>query len=134
MPQRNSFDIFDRFSEGARKTLISAQLVAGNMQSDVGAQHILIALASIGETIAYSILRNNMISADQIRLILGVSTARKNSNGGLSPSGRLVLKRAVMLATKYQHASIDSEHLLMACISSPDLISYQIVAQLGVDP
>jgi len=134
LPQRNNFDIFDRFSEGARKALINAQAIANNMQSDVGAQHVLIALSSIRGTFAFDILRNYMISADQIRLILGVSTTSTRSNSGLSPSGRLVLKRAVLIATKYHHASIESEHLLMACVSSPDLISYQIIAQLGVDP
>ena len=134
MPPTGSDDVFSNFSESARKILIHAQQLALSMGSSTGAEHILLALSTVRGTLSYDILREFLISPDQIRLVLGSKSSTRKTAPALSPSGKLVIKRAVLTAANFSHLSVDSEHLLMACITDPTLISFQIILQLGADP
>jgi len=134
MSSRNNEPVFDNFSESAQKVLISAQKIAREVGENIGPEHILLALSTIRGTISYDLLREHLISPDQIRLIIGSHPASKSQDISLSKDGKLVLKRAVLTAANFGHMSIDSEHLLMACISDPNILSYQIILQLGADP
>lgn len=134
MALKNNDDIFKKFSETARRVLINAQQIAVGSGSSIGSEHILLSLSSSRGTLSYDILREYLVSPDQIRLIIGSTNNIKNTLPKINKSGKIVLKRAIMAASKYRHASIDSEHLLLGCLSEPKLISYKIIQQLGIDP
>jgi ATP-dependent Clp protease ATP-binding subunit ClpC len=69
-----------------------------------------------------------------VRLIVGLSQKSGKSKDKLDIEAKDVLRIAFRIAADYGHYSIDTEHLLMACLSSESLLSYSIIGQVGVDP
>lgn len=130
----SAFDIFDRFSQSARNVLINAEQIARGMDRPVSSEHILLALCTTRNTLSYDILKSNMISADQIRLVLNVKPSSRGNVQGLADEGRTILKRSALIAASYKHLSIDAEHLLMSCVTGTSLQSRKIIIQLGADP
>lgn len=127
-------DIFEKFSEPTRSVLLSAQKIAENMGGGVDSEHLLIALAVTPGTLAYEILKEYMVSVDQIRLILSLRDIRPRVTKGLSIDAKKILKNAYRFAADYSHINVDPEHLLLAIVSDPSLLAYQIIAQIGVSP
>lgn len=127
-------DIFDKFSETTRKVLVTSQRIAQSMGSGIDTEHILLALAATPGTLAHDVLKEYMVSVDQIRLVLSLRQLHSHVSSGISASAKKILKDAIKLAAKYRHVSVDSEHLLMALIADKNSLPYQIIAQIGVDP
>lgn len=134
MSLNNDSDIFEKFNDSARNVLVNAQQIVHGTNSPLGSEHILLALSSTKGTLSFDILKEYLISPDQIRLILGATKLSGKKNTSISESGKLVIKNSVLIAAKYNHISVDSEHLLMACLSSSKLLSYKLIGQLGADP
>lgn len=127
-------DIFDRFSESAKKILTSAQTIAREFNSGIDSEHILIALASTPGTLGHDLLKERMISADQLRLVLSLRGTKPNITNGISPEAKRIIKIAYRLAGEFNHIAVDSEHILLAIISQKSGVAYQLLSQLGVDP
>jgi ATP-dependent Clp protease ATP-binding subunit ClpC len=133
--QEENLPVFKKFSLNTRKILISAQKIAQNINSNLGSEHILLALAITPGTLVHSIMQENMISLDQIRLVISLTADRTNpSKQGLSEEAKTIIKKAAILAKQFQHHQIDPEHLLLAIVSSQDSIAYQIILRIGADP
>ncbi|MCL5406969.1 MAG: hypothetical protein M1429_00490, partial [Patescibacteria group bacterium] len=106
-PEENLPDgsqVFKKFSEHTRKILISAQKIAQNLNTNLGSEHILLALAITPGTLAHSILQEHMISLDQIRLIISLNNTRKKlAEREFSNEAKEILKIAAVLSKKFQH-------------------------------
>jgi ATP-dependent Clp protease ATP-binding subunit ClpC len=127
-------NIFDRFSPNARKILISAQKIARSMNSALGSEHILLALAITPKTLAQSILREQMVGLDQIRLIVSLHHFTKESSPGMTQEAKDALKAAAQAALDYKHDQIESEHLLWGIVSQGNFHAAEIVDRIGTDP
>jgi len=79
-----TFDIFERFSETSRRVLITSQNIAESMKSGIETPHILLALTATGGSLAFDVLREHMISVDQIRLVLQLDEFRSTTAKGMS--------------------------------------------------
>lgn len=126
-------DLFGKFSDSARKVLTTAQKIAENSAVSMGTQHLLLAIASLPGTLAHEILREHNVSVDPIRLILSLHTG-ENSTGLISASAKKVIELATQSAARFNHLTVDAEHLLLAIVSLSDCTGYQILARIGIDP
>lgn len=132
-------NIFKKFSSNSRKILISAQKISQNSGSNITSQHILLALAITPGTVAYSILHEHMVSLDQIRLVISLSSD-KNAleksvlQKGLSNEAKKIIELAAQFAKDYYHFQVDPEHLLLAIVSAPESLGYEIILRIGSDP
>lgn len=127
-------DIFNKFSDSARRVLVASQKIAEDMNSGIGSQHLLLALAITPGTLAYDLLHAYNVKIDQIRLILSLSGLKNRLPQGLSPEMQRVLEGAALKASHWGHQTIDPEHLLYAMVSDPKSIGYEIILRLGVNP
>ncbi len=127
-------DIFRRFSPQAKKILTTSQQVAETMQSGIGSEHILLALAITPQTIAYEILKEYAITLEQIRLILSLNELWTKGGEGLTEDAKTIVTVALRAAAKFQHAHIDAEHLLFAITNLKNSRAYQVIARVGIDP
>jgi len=127
-------NIFDKFSPNARKILISAQKIAQSMNSALGSEHILLALAITPKTLAQSILREQMVGLDQIRLIVSLHHFTHEPNPGMTAEAKEALKIAAQTALEFKHHQIDSEHLLWGIVSQDAFHAAEIVDRIGTDP
>lgn len=127
--------IFDKFSDSARAILMASQQLAESMNSAIGSEHILLALAMTRGTFANEILREYDINLDQIKLILGLNRLQTlNAPGTLSEDARELLMQSIKLAADRHHLSVDAEHLLLTMVSDSSLLAYEVIERLGVNP
>lgn len=126
-------DIFKKFSQNARKILVSSQKIAEGMNSSLGSEHILLALAVTPNTLASGILKEHMVSMDQIRLVISLHKSKNRPTSGISQEAKDVLELAAIEAKNFGHNQIDSEHLLLAMMIKECQAS-EIISRIGVDP
>lgn len=127
-------DIYKKFSPNARKILITSQKIAQGMDTALGSEHILLALAVTTNTLANSILKEHMVSMDQIRLVISLRYARDKATSGMNSEAREILEEAANIAKDYGHSQIDSEHIVMALVTKEDSVACKIIKQIGIDP
>lgn len=127
-------EIFDKFSPNARKILISAQKIAKSMGTALGSEHILLALAITPKTLAQSILREQMVGLDQIRLIVSLHHFTTEPINSMTTEAKDALKVAAQVASEYGHDQIDTEHLLMGIVSEEKFHANEVVDRIGTDP
>lgn len=126
-------DVFRKFSQNAKKVLISAQKNAQSTGRITGSEHILLALISLPNTLAYGILKENLVSADQIRLVMNFQQLPLAPQLGMSKELKIVLEEAGQLALEFNHSKIDTEHLLWALVSN-NTKAADLINQIGVKP
>ena len=127
-------DIFNKFSDNSRKVLINAQKIAKSINSAITSAHVLLAIVSTEGTLSHDILKDHLISADQIRLVISLRNLRPKAHSGLTVEVKKILKLAVKKASEFGHTSVDPEHILLAVASNKDCLGYQMIAQIGVNP
>ena len=128
-------DIFNKFSENLKKVLILAEKIASSEKMPMDTEHQLIALAMSKDNLASELLLNFGITPDRIKLI--ISLIEKSSvpvSIGLNEDARKTIQLAIQIASKYNHNQIDTEHLLLALLSSKKFRSYIIVERTGTKP
>jgi len=127
-------DQFNKFSQDAKKILKIAQKIADDMNTSVGTDHILLALASTADTLSSEILRNNNISVDRIHLTVSLSRLNKSESvQGLTSEAKRLLGKAMLKAKEFGQAEVSPEHLFLALLSDSNFVGYQILEDLGID-
>jgi ATP-dependent Clp protease ATP-binding subunit ClpC len=127
-------DIFKKFSQNARKILISSQKIAESMGSAIGSEHLLLALAVTPNTLASGVLKEHMISMDQIRLVISLHASKNRATSGITNEAKDVLELAAIEAKNFGHNQIDSEHLLLAMVTKKTSKASEIISRIGIDP
>lgn len=133
MPNNEPQDIFNKFSPNARKILVSSQKIAQSMESALGSGHILLALTITPNTLASGILKEHMISMDQIRLVISLHHPATTANG-ITEEAKDILELAGKVAQNFGHDKIDTEHLLLAITEKKDSIGAEIINRIGINP
>ena len=116
---------FDRFTPNAKLALQLAEQEAKNMKSSyIGTDHLLLGLLSIPKSLGFSILTGAGVTQENIRILQKSSKSTElenegqNIKHGLSVALNTVIEQSVMIAHKFRHANIGTEHLLYAVIST----------------
>ncbi len=130
----SQFDIFERFSETLRRVLVTSQNIAKSMDSGVASPHVLLALTATQGSLAHDILREQMISVDQIRLVLQLDEFKIKPKRGMADELKKVLEIAAIKASDFTHFTIESEHLLLAIVTDKNCLGYKIIERIGVNP
>ncbi len=92
--------------------------------SYIGTDHLLLGLLSIPKSLGFSILTGAGVTQENIRILQKSSknteleSEGQNIKHGLSVALNTVIEQSVMIAHKFRHANIGTEHLLYAVIST----------------
>lgn len=129
-------DIFKKFSENLKKVLVLAEKIAKEQNSIVNTEHELLALLMTKETLACEILSSFDVTLDRAQLIVSLVSRKvaKTTPDGLTSDAKEAIKMAVSAASRFNHYSIDTEHLLLALLSLKKFNSYAVVERMGVKP
>ncbi|HEC69434.1 MAG TPA: ATP-dependent Clp protease ATP-binding subunit [Candidatus Omnitrophica bacterium] len=131
--------MFNRFTERARKVLLSAKEHARRFNHDyIGTEHILLGLVSEQEGVASVVLQN--LGADLERVKEEVEKflhpgGQTQVLGELpfTPRAKKVLELAAEEARSMGHNYIGTEHLLLGLLREQEGIASQVLVSLGLD-
>jgi ATP-dependent Clp protease ATP-binding subunit ClpA len=131
-------DMFEKFSERARRVMVLAQEEARNLQHNyIGTEHVLIAILEEGDGVAAKVLANLNISATVARAtVLEIVGRGEKSPAGhipFTPRSKRVLEYSLREAMQLGDKHIGTEHLLLGIISDGEGIAAQALVKLGAD-
>ena len=114
---------FDRFTPNAKLSLQIAEQEAKALQSAyIGTEHLLLGLLSIPKSLAFSIFTGAGVTLENVRILLKAAKTAdiegKHVKHGLSVFLHNVIEQAVVIAHKFRHANVGTEHLLYALVST----------------
>ncbi|MEN3046675.1 MAG: ATP-dependent Clp protease ATP-binding subunit [Candidatus Hydrothermales bacterium] len=130
---------FERLSNRARKAFQIAKDEAIRLaHSEVGTEHLLLALTRMTDSVAATVLINLGIDLELLREKI---EATRPPGSYTSPTGDLpmspILKRAIQYAAeearKLGHELIGSEHLLMGLMRERRGLAFKVLSQFGLD-
>lgn len=125
---------FNKLTRNAKLVLTEAQKLADTDSRALSSEYILLSLIQIPGTLSHDILREYSVNYDQVRLVVGLNQKSAKVREKMDIEAKDILRIAFRIAADYGHYAVDTEHLLMACLSSESLLSYNIIHQVGVDP
>ncbi|HSX42060.1 MAG TPA: ATP-dependent Clp protease ATP-binding subunit [Candidatus Saccharimonadales bacterium] len=124
----------NRFSETAQKILRDSEVIASAMAAGIDTQHLLASLANTPGTYSYEALRELTVTPEKIGATIHNHQDIIKAVQGISPDMRRILKAAYSRAAHYDTPTVDSEHILLALVSTKDCNAYQVLTQMDVDP
>jgi ATP-dependent Clp protease ATP-binding subunit ClpC len=129
-------EIFKKFTPNLKKTILDAENIAKEHQSVLNTEHELLSLLQNEDTLAFEIMSGFEIKKEQIGLVSSLINHETQSvdSSEVSKDAKKSIQLAVHYASKYNHLTVGSEHLLLALISSKNFNSYMIIERIGIDP
>jgi len=129
---------FQRFSPGARETVIASQEEARSLRHGyVGTEHLLLGLLRQNDGVAAQALRAAGISTDAVRTevldIIGHGHKVVRGHVPFTNRAKTVLQIAVREARNMGHMYIGTEHLLLALLREGHGVACQVLSKLGAD-
>lgn len=129
--------MFGRFTDKARRAVVEAQTVAGELNHvDVGPGHLLVGLYRIGGVGAQA-LRDLGLSEEAVTSAVADAAgpdATAGAKPGFSSLARKTLERSLQEALKMGHNYIGTEHLALALAGVDQGPTKELLAAAGVDP
>ncbi len=130
---------FDRFTPNAKLALQLAEQEAKSTKAQyIGSEHLLLGLLGIPKSLGFSILTGAGVTHENIRILLkaqkGDDIEGQNVKHGLSLSLNTVIEQSVLIAHKFRHANIGTEHLLYALISSGKNAATGLLESMQINP
>ena len=125
--------MFERFSDSARRVVVSAQEESGQFGHNyIGTEHLLLGLALEQTGVVARTLRLSGIShgyiCDQIENIIGTGGSPRVGHVSFSPRAKKVLELSQRQALQLGHTWVNTEHLLLALIEEGEGVAAQIMA------
>ncbi len=132
---------FPNFTEKANRAVTTAtELARRKGQTEVGTEHLLVALTEIGQNMALQTLLSLEIDPDDVREeLLGRLPADAGSTAEGEPSRHFdtaaaaALKAALGEAITMGHNYIGCEHLLLGLVTEPDGGAGEVLRSRGVE-
>jgi ATP-dependent Clp protease ATP-binding subunit ClpC len=130
---------FDRFTPNAKLALQIAEQEAKNAKAAyIGTEHLLLGLLSIPKSLGFSILTGAGVTQENVRIVLKAQSMEteegKNLKHGLSLALNDTIEQSVLIAHKFRHANIGTEHLLYAILSSGKSSATIILESMQINP
>lgn len=131
-------DMFEKFTERARKVLTLAQEEAHRFNhSYLGTEHLLLGLVREGDGVAARVLGSKGVQLPKVRSAVEFIVGRGDSmivgEIGLTPRAQNVIKLAVDEARRLNHHYIGTEHLLLGLLREGEGIACGVLESLGVN-
>lgn len=137
MTREGRFNVFERFTERARRVIILSREEAGRFRHDfVGTEHILLGLIKDGEGIATTVLqrlgiRLEVIKSEVERALVGFPKSMSVGDVPFTPQSKRVLELSIDEARQMGHNYIGTEHLLLGIVKEGHSIAARILEGLG---
>lgn len=132
----NSF-MFERFTEGARRTIFFARGWARQLGSNqIGSEHLLLAILAQEDSAAYLLHPappEEILSTVKNERSLGQPTSQ-DSEVPLDDEAKEILKLGSAEADDLQEQEIGNEHLLLGLLTRSDCYAARLLQSKGVSP
>jgi ATP-dependent Clp protease ATP-binding subunit ClpA len=130
--------VFERFTDGARRVLVLAQEEARLLNHNfIGTEHVLLGLLHDQEGIAGDALRSLGVSLSAVREkveeTIGPSGNVPGGSPPFTPRAKKVLELSLREALDLKHNYIGTEHLLLGLLREGEGVSVQVLVGLGVE-
>jgi ATP-dependent Clp protease ATP-binding subunit ClpA len=130
--------MFERFTDGARRTVVRAQEEARAHNHDyIDTEHLLLGVLGAGENMALKVLDSLGISRETVRRQAERATHRGPSTPSgpipFTPQSKKVLELSLREALSLGDAHIGTEHIFLALISEGQGVAAQVLVKLGLD-
>jgi Clp amino terminal domain, pathogenicity island component len=127
---------FERFSDEARRVVVSAQEEAQSLGHNyVGTEHLLLGLLLLGEGAAADALRTLGLTHEAARAkviaIIGEGSVPVTGRLPFTPRSKKALEFALREKNARAARCIEPEHLLLVLAREPETVSAQVLAALG---
>jgi prophage maintenance system killer protein len=131
-------DMFERFSERARRAMVLAQDEARALNHDyIGTEHVLLGLIQEGDGVAAKALANLGISAPAIRAVIKETIGRGHDQPRghipFTPRTKTVLELSHRESTQLGQGYIGTEHILLGLVREGEGVAAQCLTKLGAD-
>ena len=123
----------------AKRLLALARAEAGRFSQDaVGAEHLLLAMITLGEGVAVQVLENLGLDLQIVRLEVERQIQSKGSQavvGGIphSPCSKKALALAEEERKQFNHTYLGTEHVLLGILRAGETVPFRVLAGLGVE-
>ncbi len=126
------------FTQSARRVLSLAHLEAERLQqSEIGSEHLLLAMLQEDAGVAGRVLRELGVELDRAReMVLRISGmgSTKEEKIELGPDARKVLDLAIEESKNANSKYVSTEHLLLALAEFEQGKAKEVIAKLGITP
>jgi ATP-dependent Clp protease ATP-binding subunit ClpC len=131
--------MFERFTDRARRVVVSAQNEARSLDHDfLGTEHLLLALIDEGSGVGPKALEAMQINTDTVREKVEEIAGRgqtppRAGHIPFTPQAKKVLELSLREALQLGHNYIGTEHILLGLIREGDGVAGQVLVNLGAD-
>jgi prophage maintenance system killer protein len=131
-------DMFERFSERARRAVVLAQDEARALNHDyIGTEHILLGLIQEGDGVGATALANLGISASAVRAVIKETIGRGHDQPRghipFTPRTKTVLELSHRESMQLGQGYIGTEHILLGLVREGEGVAAQCLTKLGAD-
>jgi ATP-dependent Clp protease ATP-binding subunit ClpA len=131
--------VFERFTEDARLVMVLAQEEVRLMRhAHIGTEHLLVALARIGDDVASAVLAEHGLTGRQARAevvrIAGVGDEPSGGQVPLTPAAHEALQGAARESLGLGHDHVEPAHLLLAVLRQRDALARRVLMGAGATP
>src|SRR6202165_1282786 len=137
-PWRGVGQLFERFTDRARRVLVLAQEEARLLNHNfIGTEHILLGLIHEGEGVAAKALESLGISLEAVREkveeTIGPAGSSSPGSPPFTPRAKKVLELSLREALQLGHNYIGTEHMLLGLVREGEGVAVQVLVSLGAD-
>ena len=130
---------FKEFTQQSNSALNDAIATAQEMgHNNIGSEHLLIGLLMNTDNLAYKLLSEKGITAQQVKQevedIVGLGFPCTLTPDDFTPRCNLILKSAVYEAARRGNDLAGTQHILYSMLRERNGIAVKIMARLGIDP
>ena len=131
--------MFERFTERARKVVVSAQEEARRFNHNyIGTEHLLLGLLRKKEAVAAQTLNSLGVTLKDVRgqveSIVGHGEEGTSEQDPFTPRTKKVLELAIQEARRIEHNYVGTEHLLLGLLQLEEGVAARILRELLVNP
>ena len=131
--------MFERFTDQARDVVEVARDEARLMHhGHVGTEHLLVALARVGDDDAAVLLHRHGLTGERTRAevvqMVGMGSTTDAGQLAFTPAAHDALQQTLNEAMRLGHERADPAHLLLAILRQPDALARRILLSAGAAP
>ncbi|MCK5413468.1 MAG: ATP-dependent Clp protease ATP-binding subunit, partial [Candidatus Pacebacteria bacterium] len=126
--------IQNKFTTHLKEVVKSAQKISKEFgHNSIGIEHIILSIMSQKGSIGSNMLGEEKIELKNLHKIIDSLPKTKKYQAKLSEELKDVFKKAVLVAGRYKHSYIGTEHLLYAILLSSDKKVLEIFDSIGIN-
>src|SRR4051812_37123388 len=130
--------MFERFTDQSRQVVVLAQEEARLMRhGHIGTEHLLVALARVGDGVATPMLAEHGLNAEKARAeVVGMIGVGSAEGGAIpfTPAAKDALEAALRESLGLGHERVEPAHLLLGVLRQRDGVARRVLAGAGAHP